>query len=53
MNGLDSIQKNYEQWADSDKVKGMTEEERIRSLSRLAILNEENVRQILSEVIWL
>ena len=30
-----------------------TEEERIRSLSKLTILNEENVRQILSEVIWL
>ncbi len=51
--GLDSIRKNYEQWADSDKTKEMTEEERIRSLSKLAILNEENVRQILSEVIWL
>lgn len=53
MKGLDSIQKSYEQWADSDKVKKMTEEERIRSLSKLTILNEENVRQILSEVIWL
>ena len=53
MKGLDSIQKSYEQWADSDKVKNMTEEERIRSLSKLTILNEENVRQILSEVIWL
>ena len=53
MKGLDSIQKSCEQWADADKVKKMTEEERIRSLSKLTILNEENVRQILSEVIWL
>ena len=42
-----------EQWIDDDKTKNMDENERARNLARLVVLNEENVRQILSEVVWL
>ena len=53
MKALDSINQNFEQWIDDDKTKNMDENERARNLARLVVLNEENVRQILSEVVWL
>lgn len=53
LKALDKINRDYEQWADNGKSKDMSDEERARSLSKLVVLNEENVRQILSEVVWL
>ena len=53
LKALDKINRDYEQWADNGKGKDMSDEERARSLSKLVVLNEENVRQILSEVVWL
>ncbi|MBO6165199.1 MAG: MerR family transcriptional regulator [Eubacterium sp.] len=50
---LDNINRDFEQWAVNDKTAEMTDEERAKSLAKLAVLNEENVRQILSEVVWL
>lgn len=53
MKTLDNINRDFEQWAVNDKTAEMTDEERAKSLAKLAVLNEENVRQILSEVVWL
>lgn len=50
---LDSMKKSFEEEAVADKIKEMSDEERAKYLSRLVILNEENVRQILSDVVWL
>jgi DNA-binding transcriptional MerR regulator len=50
---LDHINRDFEQWAGSDKTTQMTEEERAKSLAKLCVLNEENVRQTLSEAVWL
>ena len=49
---LDGMQKSFEEAVISDKIKKMDDEERARYLSKLAILNQENIRQVLSEVLW-
>ncbi len=48
---LDSMQESLE--SGSEKMREMTDDERARYLSKLVVLNEENIRQVLSEVIWL
>lgn len=53
MNALDNLNRDFEQWAGSEKTSQMNDEERAKSLAKLCVLNEENVRQILSEVVWL
>ncbi|MCR5251537.1 MAG: MerR family transcriptional regulator [Lachnospiraceae bacterium] len=49
--GLDSMRESLE--SGTEKMREMSEEERARFLARLVVLNEENIRQTLSEVIWL
>ena len=51
MNALDGMKQSLKSGAD--KLKQMSEEERASYLARLVILNEENIRQVLSEVLWL
>ena len=53
MKALDNLNRDFEQWAGSEKTSQMNDEERAKSLAKLCVLNEENVRQILSEVVWL
>ena len=50
---LEVVKKSYEEAAGTDKMKNMTEDERARYLAKLTVLNEENIRQTLSEVLWL
>ena len=49
--GLDSMRDSLE--SGTEKMREMSDEERARYLARLVVLNEQNVRQVLSEVIWL
>ncbi len=48
---LDSSRKAWNPAAK--KMREMSDDERARYLSKLVVLNEENIRQVLSEVIWL
>ena len=38
---------------ESDRIKEMTDEERAAFLAKLVVINEEGVRQFLSEILWL
>ena len=49
--GLDSMKDSLESGAE--KMREMSDEERAHYLSKLVVLNDQNVRQVLSEVIWL
>ena len=49
--GLDSMKESLE--SGTEKMREMNEDERAHYLSKLVVLNDQNVRQVLSEVIWL
>jgi DNA-binding transcriptional MerR regulator len=38
---------------DGKRIKEMTDEERAAFLAKLVVINEEGIRQFLSEVLWL
>ena len=51
MKELEGMKQSLETGAE--KMRQMSDDERARYLARLVILNEENIRQVLSEVLWL
>ena len=50
---LSAMKKNMTEGDGGAKIKEMTEEERAWYLAKLVRVNEENVRQLLSQVLWL
>ena len=50
---LSSIKKNMNEGSEANRIKEMSDEERARLLAKLVVINEEGVRQTLSEVLWL
>ena len=50
---LSAMKKSITEGDSSEKIKEMTEDERAWYLAKLVRVNEENVRQTLSEVLWL
>ena len=50
---LSSIKKNMNEGSEANRIKEMSDEERARLLAKLVVINEEGVRQPLSEVLWL
>lgn len=50
---LNAMRKNISDSGGSKKIKEMDEDERAWYLSKLAQVNENNIRQILSDILWL
>ena len=50
---LDVMKASLAQGSEAEKLRQMTDEERAWYLAKLVRVNEENVRQTLSEVLWL
>ena len=50
---LDAMKTKLSQGSEAEKLRQMTDEERAWYLAKLVRVNEENVRQTLSEVLWL
>ena len=53
INELNDLKAKMTEGREADKMKEMSDEERAWYLARLIKVSEENVRQILSDVLWL
>lgn len=49
---IDTIRKSIEDGKETDKLKEMSDDERAWYLAKLIRVNEENIRQVLSEILW-
>ena len=49
---IDTIRKSIEDGKEADKLKEMSDDERAWYLAKLIRVNEENIRQVLSEILW-
>lgn len=50
---LSVIKDRMNEGKEADRIKEMTDEERAAFLAKLVVINEEGVRQFLSEILWL
>jgi hypothetical protein len=53
INELNDLKAKMTEGKEADKIKEMSDEERAWYLAKLIKVSEENVRQILSDVLWL
>ncbi len=47
------IKRNMNEGKEADRLSEMSDDERAKFLAKLVVINEEGVRQLLSEVLWL
>ncbi|MCR5846971.1 MAG: MerR family transcriptional regulator [Lachnospiraceae bacterium] len=50
---LSLIKENIKKGTEADRLKEMSDDERARFLAKMVVINDEAIRQFLSEVLWL